>query len=325
MKAGNVEILQNQSRGTEKPVPLFQKEADDTMEAFQLENEVLSVRILPKRGGKIASIYSKKEKFELLYQPRNGYPALKAGMPFSEGDASGFDDVFPSMGETYQGLYTVHFLNLPDHGEIWTSEMSVDNASNRSILLSCKGNVLPYEYRKQIVLDGRTVKLMIDIRNTGKKPLPLVWVCHCLMRLEEDTVFEFQQEDKRIFCLPGCTYPSKDALETVIDDPAYRFLVPPPDGYMMKFYFQCPVTVGQCAAYYPTSGIKAEMRFDPAYLPWLGFWITTGGYRSERNFAFEPATAYFDTWTEAEKMVRLPLIAPGKETHIQMEISLLPG
>ena len=75
MKAGNVEILQNQSRGTEKPVPLFQKEADDTMEAFQLENEVLSVRILPKRGGKIASIYSKKEKFELLYQPRNGYPA----------------------------------------------------------------------------------------------------------------------------------------------------------------------------------------------------------------------------------------------------------
>ena len=52
-------------------------------EALCLENEVLSVRILPGRGGKVASLYSKREQFELLYQPLHGYPALQAGMPFS--------------------------------------------------------------------------------------------------------------------------------------------------------------------------------------------------------------------------------------------------
>lgn len=296
----------------------------DTIESLHLENDVLSIRILPKRGGKLVSLYSKKEQFELLYQPLRGYPPLKTGLPFSVGDASGFDDVFPSMGETYRGPWTDHPLTMPDHGEIWTSEMSVENASSQTIQLFSQGNILPYVYRKRIDLEGRTIKLLIAIRNTGKKPLPLVWVCHCLMRLDKDTFFQFPPESKRILCLPGCTYPQSTALETDINHPTYGFHNPPPEGRMMKFYFRDPVLNGLCVACYPASGMKAEMRFNTDCLPWLGFWITTGGYRGESNFAFEPSSAYYDTWTEAEKHDRLPLLAPGNEVCIQLNISLIP-
>lgn len=293
-------------------------------EALCLENEVLSVRILPGHGGKVASIYSKREQFDLLYQPLHGYPALQAGMPFSAGDASGLDDVFPSMGEVYRGALAERPLVLPDHGEIWTAAMAVEDASSHAAVLLAQGKVLPYAYRKHIQLDGRTLKLQIHIRNTGDRPLPLMWVCHCLMRLEKDTWFDFPKECRRIFCLPGCTYPSASALETAIDHPAYRFHHAPPEGRMMMFYFRDPAVIGHCTAHYPASGMKAEMRFDTDSLPWLGFWITTGGYRGEKNFAFEPASAYYDTWTEAEKHNRLPLIEPGRDARIGLDISLLP-
>ncbi|MGN0972704.1 MAG: hypothetical protein ACI4OY_12165 [Aristaeellaceae bacterium] len=296
----------------------------DTPEALCLESEALSIRILPGRGGKIASIYSKQEQFELLYQPLHGYPPLRAGMPFSAGDASGFDDVFPSMGETYRGALAEQPLTLPDHGEIWTYAMAVESASRHAATLHATGTALPYAYRKQIRLDGRTLKLQMHIRNTGHRPLPLVWVCHCLMRLEEDTWFAFPQECRRIVCLPGCTWPSASALDADIDDPAYRFHHAPPEGRAMKFYFRDPVVSGQCAAHYPASGMRADMRFDTDCLPWLGFWITTGGYRGEKNFAFEPASAWYDTWTEAERQRRLPLIAPGGEARIGLDISLVP-
>ena len=55
-----------------------------------------------KMAVKIASIFDPGRHFELLHQPRTGYPPLDPGMPFSEGDASGFDDVFPSMGEQWR-------------------------------------------------------------------------------------------------------------------------------------------------------------------------------------------------------------------------------
>ncbi len=291
-------------------------------EALCLENELLSVRILPERGGKIASICSKRERFELLYQPRQGYPPLRAGMPFSAGDASGFDDVFPSMGEAYRGALAEQPLTLPDHGDIWTTAMAVESASRHAATLFAPGTALPYEYRKQIRLEGSTLSLRVHIRNTGHRPLPLVWVCHCLMRLEEDTWFEFPQGCRRIVCLPGCTWPSPAALDADIDDPAHRFHHAPPEGRMMKFYFRDPVPGGQCAAHYPAGGMRADMRFDTAGLPWLGFWITTGGYRGEKNFAFEPASAWYDTWAEAERQRRLPLIPPGEEARIDLSLSL---
>ncbi len=292
---------------------------------IRLENEYLSLQILPDRGGKIASIRDRQRDFELLYQPSGGYPPLYPGMSFSQGDASGFDDVFPSMGERYEGALWGEVLDLPDHGEIWTAELEPEVISSRKIRLRTRGRVLPYEYTREISLEERRVKAEIRIRNMGERKLPLVWVSHGLMRLEEDTLFEFPRGMQDIFCLGGCSWPGQEARSAALDDPTFSLLSPPPEGHTMKFYFREPVTAGECAAYYLRSGMKAVMAFDPGKLPWLGFWITTGGYRGERNFAFEPATAWYDTWSCAEKNGRLPMLKPGEETCFSLSVILFPA
>lgn len=288
------------------------------MNEIRLTGGSLSALVLPERGGKLASIREKRSGFELLYQPRGDYAPLRQGMPFSEGDASGFDDVFPSMGEDWFLPASGKTLNLPDHGEIWTAGMEVDEADNRSVRMHTFGKTFPFRYDKEISLRANRVRERITVTNLGEEPFPGIWVCHCLMRLEPDTRFEFPEESGRIECLPGCSWPPEGGAPASL-----RELRPvPPPGTMMKFYFRDPVKKGQCVAVYPRSGIRAVLRFSPEQLPYLGFWITNGGYRGEANFAFEPASGYYDTLEKAAASGTLPMIAPGQSSVYEIGIEV---
>lgn len=280
-----------------------------------LENETHLARLYPLRGGKIGSFLHKPSGFELLQPPKDGYPPLSPGMPFDKGDASGFDDVFPSMGgdgwRTKEG-----FVPLPDHGEIWTMPMRA-RTEDGAVHLTGEGAALPYAYEKTVRLEGDTLRCSYRIANTGDGPIPAIWVCHCLMRYEPGAWFDFPAECGRMIDL----YPGKGALR---DRPAggWNALLPPPPGKAMKFYFTDPVRQGRCAVRYRESGMTAEMTYDEAALPWLGFWITTGGYRGDLNFAFEPASAYCDTVPAAMESGRLRVLQPGEALAFELSIRL---
>lgn len=112
----------------------------ESIEFLTLENEALSVRILPGLGGKITSLRLKENDFELAApntggkyrQPQEDYGKEDTaaardgdtGPDFSRYDASGLDDAFPNIdacvtqweGRTYC---------YPDHGEIWSHPFTV--------------------------------------------------------------------------------------------------------------------------------------------------------------------------------------------------------
>ena len=78
----------------------YQKEIWRGQHTLTLTEDAMTLRLLPERGGKAASLQWRG--VELLAQPRGeAYPPLRPDMPFHEGDASGFDDVFPSMGGAF--------------------------------------------------------------------------------------------------------------------------------------------------------------------------------------------------------------------------------
>ena len=291
-------------------------------ERIELDNDILSACVLPERGGKTASLKLQKTDFELLSQPSRGYPELKSGMRFSDGDASGFDDVFPSMGEHFTGYEGYPELLLPDHGEVWSRAFRVRSVSKRHVRMETEGSILPYHYEKEISLSGNTMKESVLIRNTGDRPFPWLWVCHCLMRLDQDTRFAFPVGVEEVECLPGCTYPSSDGLHTRVNAPDLTFSAAPPAGHCMKCYVEKPVRQGVCRVLYPSEGIRAEMRFDPGKLPYLGFWITTGAYRGEANFAFEPASGYYDTWEKALESGTLSMLEAGRSVQFEISISI---
>lgn len=281
-----------------------------------LENETHRAQIYLNRGAKTGSFMLKSTGFELLAQPKDArYPLLRPGMPFSEGDASGFDDVFPSMGEEIV-ILDGRERSIPDHGEIWTLPMRAEISENMATFTG-NGRVFPYTYQKRVSLEMDTLRYSYQIANRGQSPLPCVWVCHCLMRLEAGVRFEFPERSVELVQL----FPD---AETVVDrrNAERDYCHPPAPGRAMKFYFTEPVREGRCAAYYPQSGTMAEMLFDPETLPYLGFWITTGGYRGDQNFAFEPSNGYFDTIQRAKRQNRLRELAPGDKLCFDLAIRL---
>ena len=287
-------------------------------DGIRLTSDSLSVLIYPERGGKLASIRDRHSLFELLYQPRRNYPPLRPGMPFSEGDASGFDDVFPSMGETWHPSFQDAGIQLPDHGEIWTARMTVDAVCGDRVRMHTFGKAFPYRYDKEILLRENRVLEKITVTNQGAAAFPALWVCHCLLKMEPESRFEFPERSERIECSPRCPWPPAGEIPGMLSD-----LQPmPPEGSMMKFYFRDPVKKGECAVIYPRAGMRAVMRFSPEQLPYLGFWITNGGYRGEVNFAFEPASGYFDTLQKAAETGVLPMLQPGESKTYEIEIEV---
>ena len=277
------------------------------MESIALQSETLSALFLPRRGGKLASLIWLPTGTQMLAQPRGAYPPLRAGMPFEEGDASGFDDVFPSMGEAgVEGLWPP----VPDHGMIWTRAMEASRA-DEGLLFHLRAD--EWDYRKIARLEGDTLHLRWEICNEASADRPFCWVCHCLWQLDKDTVFLYPPSGRE----------ARDVLKPGAP-PCGVITSPPPEGSMAKFCFSRPLQEGQCGSVWPARGVKMSMRWDGRELPYLGFWITNGGWRGDRNFAFEPGLSYYDTMSESRASGTLRRAGPGETVSFGLKITLGP-
>ncbi len=290
--------------------------------AVILENGTLKAVILPERGGKTASILYKPKSFELLAQPKEEYPPLAPGMDFSLGDASGFDDAFPSIDPEAVNVGGKQ-VAYPDHGEIWTMAMQA-NLLEDGVLLKGISKLLPYGYQKEIRLDGDKVTYRYTVTHTGGESFPCLWTCHCLMRYEPDMRLSYPK---------GAEY-AENVLESaelgapgrlhLLTGGTYDFAsVPPRESLtMVKYYLQGRIKEGRCGCRYPSQGVTCSMEFDKHALPYLGFWLTAGGYRGEYNCAFEPATSYYDGISRSQATKTVCTLEPGKTLSFSVTLRL---
>ena len=267
-----------------------------------LQNEQIKLVVLPERGGKLASLTDAESGLELLAQPRDGvYPPLAPHMPFDDAAASGFDDVFPSMGEPARAN---EWQAVPDHGFIWSSPMRAEREPD-GLTLSLNGSA--WRYEKRVRLNGNRALLDWRIQNIGERQQPFLWVCHCLWRLENDMRF-FMPTEAAVDVL--------DALEP----PAAMPQTVIASGAMIKRYLAKPVGIGECGFVWPSAGLRVTMRFEG--LEWLGFWMSNGGWHGARQFAFEPATGYYDTLARAQRSGTLQWFLPGEERRFAITLQI---
>ena len=271
------------------------------MESRILENRFLRVAVLPERGGKLTSFRHIPSETELLAQPPCGLPELRPGMLFEEGDAAGFDDVFPSMGEKASAG---RWEAVPDHGMVWTMSMQVSREGENLRQQFCARG---WDYLKTVRLDGSSLILSWRIRNVSDRAMPYTWVCHCLWQLDEDMRF----------------FGPDTGVVDVMDPkerPCASILQPIGEGSMAKTYTAKPVHEGWCGCVWPRRALRMTMEWDAAKLPYLGFWITNGGWRGDRNFAFEPCVSFYDTLARSSASGTLRIMKPGESTEFGIRI-----
>lgn len=265
------------------------------LESVHLKNNKIKIVVLPKLGGKIASIYYKELDFELVAQHQNSEYVEAIGGEFAAGDASGLDDAFPNINE--ENIIVNNCLqHYPDHGEIWNKSFQYE-IKNDKLHLNFHSDTFGYDYQKTVDIEDSSVILHYKISNSSNEAFPCLWAFHGLVRYEENMeIFYGDGVDSFLNVLE-----SKELGEvgTIIprNNQNYDFTKVPKKASktMVKYYVEGAVKQGICGYRYPTQGAQCTIEYDAQKLPYLGMWLTAGGFRGDYNCALEPATSYYDS------------------------------
>ena len=298
--------------------------------SYLLENSQLAVTVYPWLGGKIGQLLHLPTGFQPVFQSTTPLRPANLYADFSQYDTSGLDDAFPTIIEenlTVAGA-SVH---LPDHGEIWSANFSHDEREH-SLALAMDSKILPYHYEKEISLEENALVLHYTIANTGSVPFSCHWTFHGLFIYHEDmqlllpegAVQAVNATDSLRFGAAGEIYGLPIGQLPGGKPWDFRRVPPPDPPSAEKFWLTEPVNQGRCGYLYPHAGLKVILEYNPAQLPYLGCWITAGGFKGEYNCALEPSNGYYDSVACAQRHNRCPLLIPGMPWDFTVKIRILP-
>jgi galactose mutarotase-like enzyme len=298
-------------------------------QAVLLSSDTSSAVILPKRGGKIASFYNKKKNFEFLFQnPKSGYTDAAIGDSFEDFEACGFDDAFPTLiPETV--MIDGNPVHYPDHGEIWSAPFDLTMHGEKAIL-NYQSNLLGYTYQKQFQLSDQTLHGSWRIENQSDIAFPYLWAFHCLSVYRKNMQILFPKGTEKIMNgLHSKRLGNPGAIYTFPEDTpfgiGYDFTrVPQPESESYEKYFVWgKVREGRIGYRFPDEQTAIQIQYDPQIFPYLGFWVTAGGFRGDYNCALEPMTSFYDSVANAEKSATLRFLNPGESIHFDIDITFL--
>ena len=281
-----------------------------------------SAALVPALGGKIASLHLGGREWlwtSDVIAPRVPDEALRADDAASYvevADTGGYDECFPTVGACVVPGDVAGFggLRLPDHGELWSQQPSVDVASaadGEQVTLTWTGRRMPYEFERTVRVDGDgRVVLRYAATNRGDAPLPFLWSAHPLLPLTARTRVHLPRGARlRVDAAHGL-----GAHEAGADHawPAVRVDGAPVDvshpaavgdGYACKLFLDLPA--GPVVAAVEEDDARLEVAMDGGEVTHFGLWLNNGGWtpfaggRPYRNLAFEPCIGAPDSLADA--------------------------
>jgi hypothetical protein len=292
-----------------------------------MESRKLIITIIPQSGGKIQSIYDKLFDKEYLYQsPKNEFKNAVYGMPYTDGDLSGFDEAFPTIEECYYPLYPWHGIHIPDHGELWALSWDF-NISGTEINLNTNGVKFPYSIRKKIkFLMDNTFRISYQIMNHSNFDYHFMWAPHCLFICDKDTRIILPPSVESIISTCNVTNKLGDygAMHkwpvTSIKGQEYDIskIYPKYPGKCEKYFAVGYLREGWCALHGAETKNVIGLSYPIEKVPYLGVWegIMNGVYVT----ALEPCTSDLDALSTAILWRRSSVVKAGAvyDWHLNM-------
>jgi galactose mutarotase-like enzyme len=306
------------------------------LRVVRLENERISVSILPEAGGKIAEIIDRRSGRNWLWQNPH-LPIRRAvyGADYGrELDSGGWDEILFSTGPCEIGLPGGTRHSIPDHGDlvgqVWKMEESTALESGRAICdLTATGRVFDFRWRRVAILDAERPRLTLEysLENTGSLPWPWAWCAHPLiavepgMRIEIPTGQEFRVADSKQLNLSQTDsefawprLPLGDGGE--LDLAASFDSGAEPDRFAAKLFVRSP-SPGAVGISSANGTERLTFQYDERQIPWLGLWINNRAWsgcdsQPHLNLGVEPSTSPCESLTEAIDEGWAEQLEPGK-------------
>ena len=298
---------------------------------IQFENDELFVDVLPSNGGKIASIRCKKDNTEFLLSGSryNHIASFEASAPFTASDCAGVDECLPSLAAS--GSDTPGGT-IPDHGDFWRLPWDVITRQGNSVTLQARGLSRPLIFTRHISLSGNTLAIRSKIKNIGGSPFPIHYACHPLLAVDpEDRIvlprgvesMNVYESENRLPSGP-VTWPIHFLGDERVD---LGCVGKPLDG-IADMLFSNRLSSGVCGIYRRQYGKGIVMDFNVEMLPYLGLWMSFGGWpksgtRKQYAVALEPTTAPCGSLVEALSVAAAPILEKDKPLEFWINFSVL--
>jgi hypothetical protein len=275
------------------------------MKSIVIESENIKLSIIPDIGFKVASIIYKPKQKEFLFQPTLGkYDIPSYGDDFEKYDTSGMDEMLPTIDRCTYPIGKFKGRELPDHGDLWSVPWYVSIIDNK-VIGSVNLRSLPLQFIKTISFENpNTIRMDYKVKNLSSENIYYLWALHGLNVFNDHTKFTFSDEMKDVLNVAN-----EDDL-SLMD---LKYLKNYGDKNFHKYYFTNEIKNGVVGLDYTDERIKYTISYNPIINPYLGVWITKGGFKDEYNCALEPSNGFYDNLNNAYYKDKLPQLEAFEE------------
>ena len=296
------------------------------LQVVRLENELVSVDVLPQLGAKIYSFVHKPSGVSLLWHnPRLAPEPLHYGARFDDTWTGGWDELVPNDNPC-------PFPNgdvLPDHGEVWSqaTEWQIVNQSDDAVAVRFVnyGRVLPTRFEKELSLaSGESVlRVRYAYENQGPKPVHFVWNVHPALAISSSTRLDVPAHQALVAewmndqFEPNLQYEWPYALDRTGQKIDMR-VVPAPSAAVADAHYFLNVREGWYAATDIEKRVGFGLVFPTSVFPHVWLFRTAGGWRGLNTLILEASNGCSSNLRKGIETGQCGVLAPGEAVRAEV-------
>jgi galactose mutarotase-like enzyme len=274
-----------------------------------LENDHLTVTLIPSEGGRIASLRSRHTGLEFLTQSTRTGPLPPPSLDalFQRGPAAGIEECLPTVGP---GLAQGGFV--PDHGDFWQIPWQVVAGADGHLRVSADGFSRTLRFTKDLTLHDSTLSVRYRVENIGAAPQSFLYACHPLFAVSSGDRILLPREVRELVLNYSRNHRIGERGSIVpwpVTASGIRLdMTEGPEAGTAEMFYTARLIEGLCGIRRRATGEVLKVSFDTARLPYLGLWICHGGWPDQGDsprqyaIALEPTTSACNSLAEAQQI-----------------------
>ena len=288
----------------------------------RLTSERCSIAVLPGLGAKIVSLTDLRTKREWMWRPPGPLRLWEnpQGSSFMDSTFVGADECLPTIKScVWRGR------EIPDHGEVWNADWALDEERLRDgvIRTSTRLPRSPFLFERSISIARHVIRLDYRLTNTGTEPESWLWALHPLLSLEPDDRLDLPPEVRHlhVYLAKQLNFPPGTVLAWPEPAPGINLQelrLAGVEAYLKSF--PGPLHEGWARIANPRTNDALTFRWDLVANPYLGVWLTRGGFNGWHHPAIEPTHAGTDCLADAAQENAMPRIIPGETRTWHVEL-----
>ena len=275
----------------------------DGFRVLGLRSAEIELRCAPELGGRVFSLINRRTGREWLWRRREGPELFRPADPldFGTGTFAGLDECLPTVG----ACTWTDGRALADHGSLWALAWKVEAHGDNAIALSLGLPVFGLRFTRRIQIEGGVVRFDYALENPTDAAAPALWSMHPLFTLEEGDRLELPEGVGELSVgsmNPALSFAGDGRLPRRISLPEIapgvrldELALPDMSNGHLKCFTPALAAGGAHAALANSqTGDRLEVYWDTSACPYLGVWLTRGGFRGWHHVALEPTNAPHD-------------------------------